>query len=92
MSNSIKANYSQGTWEVKTNETPKTTVMCGELEIADCSHPHNFHSETEANAKLIAAAPDLLKALQNLIFNCEEINPAMPNLLEAKEIIKKATA
>lgn len=32
--------------------------------------PHNDHAEQRANAKLIAAAPDLLAALQELV-GCE---------------------
>lgn len=54
----------------------------------------NWHSHTVANAKLIAAAPDLLKALQDLTMLAYEVN-ASANWREEMEAadaaITKAT-
>lgn len=52
--------------------------------------------DTKANAKLISAAPDLLKALQSFV-DFDEITQAIsmsggtPHLMKALEAIKKAT-
>lgn len=46
--------------------------------------------ERDQNAHLIAAAPELLEALQNLVANCREICPGMPNMMQAEAAIKKA--
>lgn len=46
---------------------------CGHHPIADasCNHSCREAYEQEANARLIAAAPDLLVALQTIISACE---------------------
>lgn len=67
----------------------------GILQPIDENHP---------NAKLIAAAPELLEALQNLVFTTEKLwnefkpikdsdimNVTHPIIEDAKEAIKKAT-
>lgn len=41
--------------------------------------------QTEANSKLIAAAPDLLKALQNIV----KLNPYAKGVIEAQQAINK---
>jgi len=46
--------------------------------------------EAEANAKLIAAAPDLLEAL-NVIINEDSKGIEYSNLIKAKQAIEKAT-
>jgi hypothetical protein len=53
--------------------------------------------QTEANAKLITAAPDLLQSLYQIISLYEQLAISLPPILhemwykEAKEAIKKAT-
>lgn len=59
----------------------------------------NFFSkeETEANAKLIAAAPELLQACHNALMSFEAMNTIRENFIpettirELKQAIKKAT-
>lgn len=48
---------------------------------------------TEANAKLIAAAPDLLAALKHAVLSLElHTAPNSPELINARAAIKKATS
>jgi hypothetical protein len=56
-----------------------------EGEISTC----NFSEEDNANAKLIAATPDLLEALQDLLRYCED-NDVLANTDLAKSAISKA--
>jgi len=57
--------------------------------------PCNDHSEQRANEKLIAAAPDLLETLENLILACEYCKPerilTSKAVLLARQAIAKAT-
>lgn len=56
----IKPRHSNGFWYVNSEQ-----LDCG--SIATCYHGIKGDSEAEANAKLIAAAPDLLAALNETI-------------------------
>jgi hypothetical protein len=53
----------------------------------------NFEQQTIANAKLIAAAPDLLEALQSIVASAEDGCSAINTrfLITAKAAIAKAT-
>lgn len=54
-------------WTV--NPKAKTNIRHGNLTIANCSSTHDGSREEEeiANAKLIAAAPELLEALMEYV-------------------------
>lgn len=65
MENNFK--HTEGDWEIAPN---KLTVFVNNIIVADCDTTDEYHStksEMEANAKLIAAAPDLLEALNELL-------------------------
>jgi hypothetical protein len=51
----------------------------------------NFYASTEANARLIAAAPELLEALRNIISDIEPTDPNDRLWVGARAAIAKAT-
>ena len=67
--------HTKGEWEVETQKLirPKDcmqdfrTAKSGNLLIAEFKRANHLKDEAEANAKLIAAAPDMLNALQTLV-------------------------
>jgi len=62
MSNKI----TQGNWYVATGlQNEKYNVICDDKLVANCFLPNK--EESEANAKLIAAAPELLEALKSIL-------------------------
>ena len=66
----MKAEHTPGPWRVAYLDCNRQSVVMGEhIEIATCWHHSvgSIEKEMHANARLIAAAPDLLKALQDLI-------------------------
>ena len=61
------------------------------LLIFEILHNEASRKEVEANAKLIAAAPDLLGALELMIIEFDDTNGSKAVLDRAKKAIKKAT-
>lgn len=95
-----------GPWEIKPEEVDRPyirirgTQLGGRFKVANVLSPHydGVHhreaNETRANARLIAAAPELLEALQR----CEAVLSVIPlevcdveDLLYARAAINKAT-
>lgn len=93
------SNFTKGEWFAKREGQSTVYIECriggGWLqEVAACGPTANGSEEQEANAKLIAAAPDLLEALQNLIDSHKrgtKIHTA-DAIISAKKAIAKALA
>ena len=97
----MEKKFSKGKWIVSDD-----TSECFMIESEDggliCTvHDGSFDDDAihmdvvEANAKLIAAAPDMLEALESFVYEIEKTRSGY-NILEesyhlAKEAIKKAT-
>ncbi len=60
----MKTQHTPGPWKIGA----KLGIYCKNLGtmIANCDHTTNFPEENLANARLIAAAPDLLAALRQV--------------------------
>lgn len=95
--------HTLGPWycDLKRRNTPNLFIQTQKDYIAEIcifTEKQNME-EQEANARLIAAAPDLLVALQNLVeiandliernHSCNEV--AYAYLEEAREVISRAT-
>lgn len=103
------AEHTEGPWVVTTNldywvepaNAPTDGGFHGIAHCGDIRWPgyQEKQFEWEANARLIAAAPDLLAALQSLIRFCDEANDyelihpeKYQPYIDAKAIIAKTTA
>jgi phage tail protein X len=95
--------WSQSHRETETNGNYSTEVYCDRGDtIATLSWYANtevkgvISTYREANAKLIAAAPELLEALQGVVSLYDEISPALLSgdiankIINARETINKA--
>lgn len=94
--------HTDGPWLSIEHSWSRIGIYSGEkciaaLDIYDRATEENegeLGKEMAANARLIAAAPDLLKALKILTANIETAFPAMANLgpvASARKAIEKAT-
>jgi hypothetical protein len=87
----MMSNFTKGEWFAKREGQSTVYIECrigsGWLqEVAACGPTANGSEEQEANAKLIAAAPDLLEALKNL----ENDNGQIPD--HAWKLVRDAIA
>jgi hypothetical protein len=83
--------HTPGPWEVK--ETPESSfqnwiVLAGRFRIVNVDGRRD--SEAEANAYLIAAAPNLLAALRELADAIDENRVTIGAVNEARALIAKA--
>ena len=99
-----KMHHTPGPWVVRTIDQSLATVETQDGEYIICNAAQlrgddwkTEHSERKANARLIAAAPDLLAALQRIVAALDK-QVASPHLAErasplaqAKAAIAKAT-
>ena len=95
----MEKKFSKGKWEV-TDDTGECFMIESEDGGLICTvHDGSFDDDAihmdvvEANAKLIAAAPELLEALIALVNGClsDSESDKVVSLRKAKQIIKKAT-
>lgn len=97
----MKPKHTAGPWTVFPEECDKPyirirgTNLGYRFKIANvltpvyAGVPECEAEETRANARLIAAAPELLEALEQLV-DCHD-EPECPGVIFAKEIIAKVT-
>lgn len=92
----MRTKYTPGPWVAKGQIVmgpglpPHPTV---ESQIADCRRAWECRlseDEAEANARLIAAAPDMLEALQKLSAMYNDFSRMSFDLVEIRSIIKTA--
>jgi hypothetical protein len=91
--------HTPGPWAVNCTHPRRSRVRYAYVvEAAYATNPYGFKtpicpgnggSEAQANARLIAAAPEMLEALKNLI-DCYSDCFGKPDLDRAKDIISKA--
>ena len=84
--------YTKGRWEVETGALTKLTyIIANGFHIATVL-PVESEEEEEANAHLIAAAPDLYEALRSLASVCRDISYTHSELIRARQALAKAEA
>ena len=96
----MNAAHTPGPWKVDPNFWGDIETAKGELQIctvdADGDVGHNFAcpeiAEAEANARLIAASPDLLEALERLVDRVTDLgaNGFSQEVANGKAAIAKA--
>ena len=96
----MNTKHTPGPWKVKHSETKDSFNVIGTIpgrlyKVCRCPYLRQEwdKKEAEANAKLIAAAPELLEALQELVKLYPHFFPelANENIIKAKAAIQKAT-
>ena len=92
----MKTKHTKGEWELESTMYSNRTAinsLCNKDRHTVIESYVEDNNEQEANAKLIAAAPELLEALNNLILanTNNKGESVMRRIDEAIEVIKKAT-
>lgn len=88
--------HTRGPWEAhKTIEAHDGMPECWQIDAehdAVCTTQFCYAPNTEANARLIASAPDLLEALAVLVTDCSQIwsEAEFPALKQARAAIARA--
>lgn len=99
----MEKKFTQGPWRVKySNSNHVAVIHVNDYSFAEVyynsaaeNEKGDYEAEYHANTKIIAAAPDMLEALNDLVehivfvlpFGKQDIN----KILAAKQVIKKAT-
>ncbi len=93
----MKTEYTPGPWHLRGD----TVLVSPKLQIAQCDRGNKNPNTSQANARLIAAAPELLAALQaavsslewaaNLIGDIPQRSEYMETISDAQSAIRKAT-
>lgn len=83
--------HTPGKWHI---DTADSTLICGADGYQTCStgYSHRPDDEAEANARLIAAAPELLECLQETLSLVERLAPYVTDTIKnSRAAIAKAT-
>ena len=83
----METKHTQGKWELQKDNC--IINIYGGAIICQMGSANNNDVEKEANAKLIASAPELLEALQCAYLNCKNLTPEADDFI--KSVILKAT-
>ena len=97
----MKKKFTQGEWVIdKQRDTVCIDILCNDEVVATCWDDYDCVDQLRANAKLIAAAPDLLNRLNSIVLSVKA-HPDYVNGQEgdewhdivelAEQTIKKAT-
>lgn len=92
----MKTNHTKDEWKVLNEGLEDMAVICKKTKQRICwvkgwDHLPPTYEQDEANAKLIAAAPDLLEALKFAVFLLDkDCDGVATNMM--KKAIKKATS
>ena len=84
------AQHTPGPWTIDSEGNLYGTLAFIRPFIGAISDDHN-DEQTQANRRLIAAAPDLLDALKQCLYRLDEHDPqSVPEALKARAAITKA--
>ena len=97
----MKKKFTEGEWIIdKKRDTVCIDILCNDEVVATCWDDYDCVDQLRANAKLIAAAPDLLNRLNSIVLSVKA-HPDYVNGQEgdewhdivelAEQTIKKAT-
>ena len=97
----MKKKFTEGEWIIdKKRDTVCIDILCNDEVVATCWDDYDYVDQLRANAKLIAAAPDLLNRLNSIVLSVKA-HPDYVNGQEgdewhdivelAEQTIKKAT-
>lgn len=87
----MKPQHTPGAWHIFTAAcSPDQRAIGDETENRIIALIDKSDEQDEANAHLIAAAPELLEALENLVRNFTQEPDPHGDLKKAKAVIKKA--
>ena len=89
----MNAKHTPGPWRADAwNFHSRTTVRAGDETIAECHGHGRDRHQCEADARVIAAAPDLLEALEDALDLIESISPVEGDTVrKARAAIAAAT-
>jgi hypothetical protein len=69
----MKTEYTKGPWEYKMGQALKCLHVSAGLQNIASVTMYDHYTQHEANARLIASAPDMLEALQELMLEFEAL-------------------
>lgn len=87
----MEKKFTKGDWTTGNLYKGAVGVNDKKVIVADCSFDSDVSKEEQAaNAKLISAAPDLLKACESMLLLLKSENIVSGSMRKAEQAIKKA--